>query len=64
MATHFSYDISKEERKEYFKEFPLYKKSEDGTLMRRTHLYVLKNRRIVDGKSKMMVIAVRLATLT
>lgn len=52
MATHFSHDISKEERKQYYKDFPLLKTGEDGTLMRRTYLYVLKNRHMVDGKEE------------
>lgn len=49
MGTHFSYDISREERKEYYKEFPLLKIGDDGMLMRRTHLYVLRKRKEVDG---------------
>ena len=50
MGTHFSYDISREERKEYYKEFPLLKIGDDGMLMRRTHLYVLRKRKEVDGE--------------
>ena len=46
---HFSYDIDKEEKKQYYKEFPLFKVGDDGMLMRRTHLYVLRKRREVDG---------------
>lgn len=46
---HFSYDIDREERKEYYKEFPIFKIGDDGMLMRRTHLYVLRKRKEVDG---------------
>ena len=47
--TYFSWDMTSEEKKEYLKQHPLFKMSNRG-LERRTHLYVLKQRKEVDGK--------------
>lgn len=49
---HFSYDISKKEREEYLKQYPLFKTDDHGMLMRRTHLYVLKIRHVVDSEEQ------------
>lgn len=49
---HFSYDIDKEERKQYYKDFPFFKIGDDGAIMRRTYLYVLRHRTKVDGKEE------------
>ena len=46
---YFSWDMSKEEKKDYLKQYPLFKMSNRG-LERRTHLYVLKQRVQKDGK--------------
>ena len=47
--TYFSWDMTSEEKKEYLKQHPLFKMSNRG-LERRTHLYVLKQRKQIDGK--------------
>ena len=49
MFKHFSYDIDQETKKEYLKNYPIIKKDDHGLLMRRTYLYVLKQRKEVDG---------------
>lgn len=48
--TYFSWDMTKKEKEEYRKQYPLFKTDEHGMLMRRTHLNVLKQRRAEDGK--------------
>lgn len=49
---HFSHDINKKEREEYLKQYPLFKVGEDGLLQRRTYLYVLKIRHVVNGEEQ------------
>ena len=48
--TYFSWDMTKKEKEEYRKQYPLFKTDEHGMLMRRTHLIVLKQRLSKDGK--------------
>ena len=47
---YFSWDMTKKEKEDYKKQYPLFKTDENGMLMRRTHLHVLKQRRSEDGK--------------
>lgn len=52
MRNHFSYDLSKEEKKFYLKEHPFISKDKDGHMMRRRWICVMKNRKLVNGKEQ------------